>query len=156
VRSTFARVTPTVILRIIGAIAALVGGFAHLSLYNDGYADIPSEVGSIGPFDIGDQFLLNTVGAIAIAIGLVVPLFVRLPDLIWKLAAVGGIAWAAISLVASYFAKRTDGGWFDFVDEPGLKPAPEAALSVFSEIVVLVSMIILLALTARPRRDASP
>jgi hypothetical protein len=155
VRSTFARVTPTVILRIIGAIAALVGGFAHLSLYNDGYADIPSEVGSIGPFDIGDQFLLNTVGAIAIAIGLVVPLFVRLPDLIWKLAAVGGIAWAAISLVASYFAKRTDGGWFDFVDEPGLKPAPEAALSVFSEIVVLVSMIILLALTARPRRDTS-
>jgi hypothetical protein len=154
-RSTFASVTPTVILRVIGAVAALVGGFAHLSLYNDGYDDIPSEFGGIGPFDIGDQFLLNTLGAIAIALGLVVPLFVRVPDLIWKLAAVGGIAWAAISLVASYFAKRTDGGWFDFVDQPGLKPAPEAALSVFSEIVVLVSMIILLALTARPRPATS-
>ena len=83
--------TPPVILRVIGAVAALVGGFAHLSLYNDGYADIPSEFGGIGPFSIGDQFLLNTVGGIAIAIGLVLPLFVRLPDLIWKLAAVGGI-----------------------------------------------------------------
>jgi hypothetical protein len=145
--------TPPVVLRVIGAVAALVGGFAHLSLYNDGYSDIPSEFGGIGPFSIGDQFLLNTVGGIAIAIGLVLPLFVRLPDLIWKLAAAGGIAWAAISLVASHFAKRTDGGWFDFVDQPGLQPSPEAALSVFSEVVVLVSMIALLALTARPRRE---
>ena len=77
-------VTPTAVLRIIGAAAALVGGYAHLSLYNDGYKDIPSEVGSIGPLDIGDQFLLNTLGAIAIAIGLVLPLFVRVPDLIWR------------------------------------------------------------------------
>jgi hypothetical protein len=152
-RSTFARVTPTAILRVIGAIAALVGGYAHLSLYNDGYKDIPA--GDIGPFDIGDQFLLNTLGAIAIAVGLVLPLFVRVPDLVWRLAAVGGVAWAAISLVASYFAKRTDGGWFDFVDEPGLKPSPEAAMSVFSEVIVLAAMIVLLALASRPRRDLS-
>ena len=73
-----------VILRVIGAAAALVGGYAHLSLYNDGYKDIP--VGNIG-----EQFLANALGAVAIALGLVVPLFVRqLPDLVWKLAAVGG------------------------------------------------------------------
>jgi hypothetical protein len=148
-------VTPTAVLRILGAAAALVGGYAHLSLYNDGYKDIPSDVGSIGPLDIGDQFLLNTLGAIAIAIGLVLPLFVRVPDLVWKIAALGGVAWAAISLIASYFAKRTDGGWFDFVDQPGLKPSPEAAMSVFSEVIVLVAMIVLLALTTRPRPDLS-
>ncbi len=113
--------TPTATLRVIGAVAALVGGYAHLSLYNDGYKDIP--VGNIG-----EQFLANALGALAIALGLVVPLFVRqLPDLIWKLAAVGGLVWAVVSLVASYFAKRTDDGWFGFVDQPGLEPSPEAA-----------------------------
>ena len=72
--------------------------------------------------------------------------------MIWKLAALGGIVWAAISLLAFYIAHETDGGWFDFTDEPGLKPSPEAALSVFSEIIVLVAVIAMLALTARPRR----
>jgi hypothetical protein len=39
------------------------------------------------------------------------------------------------------------------VDQPGLKPSPEAAMSVFSEVIVLVAMIVLLAVTARPRRE---
>ena len=78
-----------------------------------------------------------------------------MPSLVWKLAAVGGIVWSAISLLAFYLAHETDGGWFDYTDQPGLKPSPEAALSVFSEIIVLVTMIILLALTARPPRDVS-
>lgn len=147
--------TPTAILRVIGAAAALVSGYAHLTLYNDGYKDIPFEFGGVAGLDIGQQFLLSVLAAIAIAVGLVLPLFVRVPDLIWRLAAIGGIVWAALSLVASYLAHETDGGWFDFVDEPGLKPSPEAALSVFSEAIVLVAMIILLALTSRPRRDLS-
>ena len=106
------RVTPTAILRVIGAVAALVGGYAHLSLYNDGYKDI-----AVG--NIGEQFLANALGAVAIAFGLVVPLFVRqLPDLVWKLAAVGGVAWAVISLVASYFASDVN-GWFGFADFRG-------------------------------------
>jgi hypothetical protein len=137
---------------VIGAAAALVAGYAHLKLYNDGYKDIPSEFGGVAGLDIGQQFLLNVLAAIAIALGLVVPLFVRVPDLIWKLAALGGIVWSAISLLAFYMAHETDGGWFDFVDEPGLKPSPEAALSVFPEAIVLVTMIVLLALTARPPR----
>jgi hypothetical protein len=148
-------VTPTAILRVIGAAAALVSGYAHLTLYNDEYKDIPAEFGGIGGIDIGQQFLLNVLFAIVIALGLVVTLFVRVPNLVWKLAALGGIAWAAISLVAFYLAHETDGGWFDYVGPPGLKPSPEAALSVFSEIIVLVAMIILLALTARPRPDLS-
>jgi hypothetical protein len=148
-RSTFARVTPTAVLRTIGAAAAVVGGYAHLSLYNDGYKDIP--VGNIG-----EQFLLNALGALAIALGLVVPLFVKqLPDLVWKLAALGGVGWAAVSLVASFFAKRTDGGWFGFQDQPGLKPSPEAAMSLVSEGIVLVAMIGLLTLAMRPRRDVA-
>ena len=144
--------TPSAILRVIGAVAALVSGYAHLTLYNDGYKDIPSEFGGVLGLDIGQQFLLNVLAAIAIAVGLVLPLFVRVPDVIWKLAALGGIVWSAISLIAFYMAHETDGGWFDYTDQPGLKPSPEAALSVFSEIIVLVSMVILLALTARPRR----
>jgi hypothetical protein len=148
-------VTPTAILRVIGAAAALVSGYAHLKIYNDEYKDIPVEFGGVAGIDIGQQFLLNVLGAIAIALGLVVPLFVRVPDLIWKVAALGGIAWSAISLVAFYLAHETDDGWFDYVGQPGLKPSPEAALSVFPEAIVLVTMIALLALTTRPRRDLS-
>lgn len=140
---------------MVGAVAALVSGYAHLKLYNDGYKDIPSEFGGVLGLDIGQQFLLNVLAAIVIAVGLVLPLFVRMPSVVWRLAAVGGIVWSAISLVAFYMAHETDGGWFDYTDQPGLKPSPEAALSVFSEIIVLVTMIILLALTARPPREVS-
>ncbi len=145
--------TPSAILRIVAAVAALVSGYAHLSLYNDGYKDIPSEFGGIGPIDIGTQFLLNALGALVIALGLVLPLFVKsMPDAVWKFSAVMGGVWAAISLIAFYFAHETDGGWFDFTDQPGLNPSPEAAMSVFSEIIVLVSVIALFALKLRPRR----
>ena len=145
--------TRTAILRVIGAVAALVAGYAHLKLYNDGYKDIPSEFGGVLGLDIGQQFLLNVLAAIVIAVGLILPLFVRVPNLIWRLAALGGIVWAAISLLAFYLAHETDGGWFDYTDQPGLKPSPEAALSVFPEIIVIVSMVLLLALTARPPRE---
>ena len=146
--------TRTAILRVIGAVAALVGGYAHLKLYNDGYKDIPSDFGGVLGLDIGQQFLLNVLAAIVIAVGLVAPTVrQRCPMLIWRLAALGGIVWAAVSLLAFYLAHETDGGWFDYTDQPGLKPSPEAALSVFPEIIVIVSMVLLLALTARPPRE---
>ena len=143
--------TPIAILRVIGAAAALVGGYAHLALYNnEGYKDISSDIGDIGPLDVGEQFLLNAIGGLLIAVGLLASLVVRqLPAVLWKLAALGGIAWASISLVASYFAKETTRGWFGFQDRPGLEPAPEAAMSVFSEIVVLVAMVVALVLAMR-------
>ena len=118
--------TATRVLAAVMAASALVGGYAHLKLYNDGYKDIP--VGNIGR-----QFLLNAIGAAAIAIGLVLTLVVPvLPAWIGRLAAAGGVVWGAISLVA-FFVARTSGGWFGFTDQPGLNPSPEAALAVFGE-----------------------
>jgi hypothetical protein len=61
-----------------------------------------------------------------------------------QLAAAGVIVWAAISLIA-FFRARRDSGRFNFQDSPGRKPSPEAALSVYGEIVVLAACVELLA-----------
>jgi hypothetical protein len=136
------------------AASTLVGGYAHLKLYNDGYNDIP--VGNIGR-----QFLLNAIGAAAIAIGLVLTLVVPvLPAWLGRLAAAGGVVWGAISLIA-FFVARTSSGWFGFTDQPGLNPSPEAALAVFGEaatialgIVVLVVGVLSGSASDRRRRRA--
>jgi hypothetical protein len=130
----------TYVSRVLaGATAAstLVGGFAHLRLYSDVYKDIP--VGNIGL-----QFLLNAAGAVAIAVGLVSAIVLRIvPRWVGRLAAAGGIAWGAISLIA-FFVARTSGGWFGFTDQPGLNPAPEAAIAVMSESVTVALALALL------------
>jgi hypothetical protein len=139
------------VLAGVMAAATLVGGYAHLSLYNDGYRDIP--VGNIGP-----QFLLNAIGGAAIAAGLVAAVvFAVLPRLVALGAAAGGVLWGAISMVA-FFVARTSGGWFGFTDQPGLKPSPEAAMSVFSEGVAVLCGLLLLArllVPTRPNADSS-
>lgn len=134
-------------LRIIAAVAALVAGYAHVSLYNDGYKDIP--VGNIGA-----QFLLNAIGAVVIAIGLLAPVFARgLPGIVRLAAPAMGVVWGAVSLVA-FFVARTDSGWFGFVDMSGLNPSPEAQLSVFPEIiVVLVCAALLVIARVHPSAD---
>jgi hypothetical protein len=127
-------------LRFVAASGALVAGYAHISLYNQGYSDIP--VGNIGV-----QFLLNALGAVVIAIGLLAPVFVPgLPPIVRWAAPAAGVVWAAISLLA-FFLARTDSGWFGFVDMPGLNPSPEAQLSVFPEIIVALTCAALLAMT---------
>jgi hypothetical protein len=144
----------TRVLAVVMAASALVGGYAHLKLYNDGYKDIP--VGNIGR-----QFLLNAVGAVAIAVGLLLVYVVRvLPTWIGKVAAAAGVLWGAISLVA-FFVARTNGGWFGFTDQPGLNPSPEAALAVFAEattialgVAVLVVDVISGSAPGRRRRRA--
>jgi hypothetical protein len=144
----------TRVLAVVMAASALVGGYAHLKLYNDGYKDIP--VGNIGR-----QFLLNAVGAVAIAVGLLLVYVVRvLPTWIGKVAAAAGVVWGAISLVA-FFVARTSGGWFGFTDQPGLNPSPEAALAVFAEattialgVAVLVVDVISGSAPGRRRRHA--
>jgi hypothetical protein len=137
-----------VVLSVLMAAAVLMGGIVHLKLYNDGYKDIP-----IG--NIGKQFLLNFIAAVVIAAGLLVPLVVRTRLLAWigLGAAAGGVVWAAISLIAFKLA-RTDTGWFNFYDEPGLNPSPEAALAVFSEAATVVLGLALVGLTLAwwPRR----
>jgi hypothetical protein len=146
--------TASRVLAAVMAASALVGGYAHLKLYNDGYKDIP--VGNIGR-----QFLLNAIGAAAIAIGLVLALVVPvLPAWIGRVAAAGGVVWGTISLVA-FFVARTSSGWFGFTDQPGLNPAPEAALAVFGEaatvalgIVVLVAGVVSGSAAGRPRPRA--
>ena len=132
---------------LAGATAAsiLVGGFAHLRLYNDGYKDIP--VGNIG-----EQFLLNAAGAVVVAVGLVSAIVLRIvPRWVGRLAAAAAIAWGAISLIA-FFVARTSGGWFGFTDQPGLNPAPEAAIAVISEsITVALALAVLVAEWTRHR-----
>ncbi len=133
-------------LRFIAASAALVAGFAHISLYNQGYGDIP--VGNIGV-----QFLLNAFGAVVIAIGLLVPLIVRgLPPVVRWSAPAAGVVWGVISLVA-FFVARTESGWFGFVDMPGLNPSPQAQLSVFPEIIVVLTCGALLAMALSSRAE---
>ena len=144
----------TRVLAAVMAASALVGGYAHLKLYNDGYKDIP--VGNIGR-----QFLLNAVGAVAIAVALLLVFVVRvLPTWIGKVAAAAGVVWGAISLVA-FFVARTSGGWFGFTDQPGLNPSPEAALAVFAEaatvalgVALLVADVISGSAAGRRRRRA--
>ena len=138
------------VLAVVMAASTLVGGYAHLKLYNDGYKDIP--VGNIGR-----QFLLNAIGAVAIAVGLVLALVLAvLPAWLGRVAAGGGVVWGAISLVA-FAVARTDRGWFGFTDQPGLNPSPEAALAVFGEAATValgVAVLVLgvLSASARGRR----
>jgi hypothetical protein len=131
------------------AASALLGGYVHLKLYNDGYQDIP--VGNIGR-----QFLLNAGTAAAIGVALVLSDVVRiLPAWIGRLAAAAGVAWGTISLLAFSFA-RSDRGWFGFHDQPGLNPSPEAAIAVFAEIGTVALGIALLLVGLRHRLRSSP
>ena len=138
------------VLAVVMAASALVGGYAHLKQYNDGYRDIP--VGNIGR-----QFLLNAIGAVVIAVGLLLVYVLRvLPSWVGRVAAAAGVVWGAVSLVA-FFVARTSGGWFGFTDQPGLNPSPEAALAVFAEAATIALAVALLAVdvvsgSARGRR----
>ena len=124
------------VLRVIAAIAALVAGVVHVKLYFDGYNDAEGGVGI--------QFLLNALGATAIAIGLLAPIFsARLPSWIPSWATSGGIVWAAVSLVAFVLA-RTDLGWFGFEDQQTtFSDSADAKLAVGAEIVVLAAATLL-------------
>lgn len=122
-------------LRWLGALGASVAAYAHLSLYRQGYSDIPIA-------NIGTQFLLNAIGGLAIAVGLLAPLAIRsLPAWTTRVVAVSGVVWSVMSLVA-YTLSHSDYGWMGYNDGPGFfQPSPEGALSVVSEIAVLVAVV---------------
>ena len=120
-------------LRLAAAAAVLVGGLVHLQLYFDGYRDFPND-------NLGRSFLANGVASAVLAAALVVR-----RDILIRLAAIGVSAGTLIAFALS----RTDSGIFGF-SESGLRPSPQAALTLVTEILAIV----LLAASFVPRIGA--
>ena len=123
--------------RYLGALAVLATGVAHIEQYSvDNYSTVPT---------IGTLFLLNFIGAIVIAVALVVPLrriAGRYTDAVRAVIAVGGIGLAVLSLVALFVSETS--GLFGFV-EHGYRMAivsaivAEAAAAVFLVIFLVAN-----------------
>jgi hypothetical protein len=107
----------------VAAAAALTGsGYIHGQLYADGYRFIHV---------VGVLFLVQSAASFALALLLLVAVFVR-PSVLVPLGAAG----AALGALAGFVASRTV-GVFGFT-ERGLQPAPQALLSVLTEIAVVL------------------
>jgi plastocyanin len=122
-------------LKMVAAIALLIGGLVHLQLYFEGYRSVDK---------IGRSFLLH-----AIASGLVAAALAARRDRLVRLA---GLGLAAATLGAFVMSRRGQ-GLFDF-REQGLTPSPQATIVLVVEIAALVS----LAVSFLPAfaEDASP
>jgi hypothetical protein len=122
-------------LRYLGALTVLVTGAAHLEQYAvDNYSTVPT---------IGTLFLLNFIGAIVIAIGLIVPLR-RLAglytDAVRALIAVGGIGLSVLSL-AGLFVSET-AGLFGFVEHGYRMAIVVAIVAEVAATVLLVAFLL--------------
>jgi plastocyanin len=108
-------------LRIVAAIALLVGGLVHLQLYFEGYRSIDK---------IGPSFLLNAIasGVVAAALGARRDWFVRL----------AGIGVAA-GTIGAFIISRQGDGLFDF-REHGLNPSPQATIALVVEIIAILTL----------------
>ena len=128
-RATGRRAIAGQAFRYIGALAVLATGVAHIEQYAvDNYSTVPT---------IGTLFLLNFIGAIVIAVGLIVPIrrvTGRSTDAVRAVFAVGGIGLGVLSLAALFISESS--GLFGFV-EHGYRMAivsaivAEAAATVF-------------------------
>lgn len=125
-------------LRVVAALAILVGGLVHLDLYFDGYREITTA-------NVGRAFLANGIASVAIA-GL---LLVR-RDAIVRLA---GIALAAGTLVSFTMSRTLDDGFFGFT-EKGMKPSPQAVIALVAEIVAILALAASLLPAVRWRQQA--
>ena len=113
-------------LRLVAALALLVGGLVHLELYfRGGYRSFPNA-------NLGRSFLLN--GA---ASALVAAVLLMRRDVIVRLA---GIAVTVGTLIAFYLTRRTNDGIFGFT-EKGFEPSPQAALALIVELVAVVVLL---------------
>ena len=116
------RATVAQALRYLGALAVLATGIAHIEQYAvDDYSTVPT---------IGTLFLLNFIGAIVIAVGLIAPLgrvAGRYTAAIRTVFAVAGIGLAVLSL-AGLFVSETS-VLFGFV-EHGYRMAIVVAIVV--------------------------
>ncbi len=116
------------LLRIVAAVALLIGGLIHLQLYFQGYRNIDK---------IGPSFVLN-----AIASGVIAAAVAWRREPIVKLAGIG----LAIGTLIGFVLSRQGDGLFDF-REQGVEPSPQAALSL----IVEIGAIVLLAASLVPR-----
>jgi plastocyanin len=109
------------LLRIVAALALLIGGLVHLQLYFEGYRSIDK---------IGPSFLLN-----AIASGVVAAALVARSDWFVRLAGIG----VALGTIGAFIISRQGDGLFDF-REQGLNPSPQAIIALVVEIVAIVAL----------------
>jgi hypothetical protein len=107
-------VDPDRALRLTGAILLLIGGALHLQLHLDDY----------GTRTIGRGFLLN-----AAASALVAAYLVLRTDRLGLLAGIG----LSLATLATFILTRTGDGFLNFHDT-GLNPAPQALLTVLTEL----------------------
>jgi hypothetical protein len=109
-------------LRYLGALAVLATGIAHIEQYAvDDYSTVPT---------IGTLFLLNFIGSIVIAVGLIVPLgrlTGRYTAATRAVFAAAGIGLAVLSLAALFVSETS--GLFGFV-EHGYRMAIVVAIVV--------------------------
>ena len=108
--------------RYLGALAVVATGVDHIEQYSvDKYSTVPT---------IGTLFLLNFVGAIVIAVGLIAPLrrvAGRYTDAVRAVTAVGGIGLGVLSLAGLFISETS--GLFGFV-EHGYRMAIVVAIAV--------------------------
>ena len=135
-RSTIARAA-----LYLGALSVLATGIVHIpQYYGQDYSTIPT---------IGTLFFLNFVGAVVIAVGLIVPLgrvTPRYADAIRSLFAIGGIALGVLSLAALFVSEGS--GLFGFV-ENGYRTA--IVLAMVAEIAATVFLIAFLVANGVPQ-----
>ncbi|MGW2031498.1 hypothetical protein [Streptomyces sp. NPDC001356] len=125
-------------LRTATAASLAAGGYLHARLYLDGYRSVPV---------IGPLFLLQAGASLALA----VLLLIGTPPLLLRIAAAG----VALGALAGFAASRTV-GVFGFT-EHGLRPAPQAVLSLLAETGTLLLLAAWqAALAGRPRAARPP
>ncbi len=113
-------------LRLVAALAILIGGLVHLELYfRGGYRSFPNA-------NLGRSFLVNGVASVLVAAVLLMR-----RDAIVRLA---GMAVSVGTLIAFYLTRQTDKGIFGFA-EKGLQPSPQAALALIVELVAFVVLL---------------
>jgi plastocyanin len=116
--------TAATVLRIVAAVAIVIGGLIHLQLYFDGYRDVPDA-------NLGRSFLLNGFGSVVIAIGLLAR-----RDVLVRLAAIVLV----VGTLVAFTLTRNGHAVFGFT-EHGFEPSPQAALTLIVEIVALVALL---------------
>jgi hypothetical protein len=108
--------------RYLGALAVAATGVDHIEQYSvDKYSTVPT---------IGTLFLLNFIGAIVIAVGLIAPVrrvTGRYTDAVRAVIAVGGIGLGVLSLAGLFISETI--GLFGFV-EHGYRMAIVLAIAV--------------------------